>query len=217
MAETIPKLPPAAHGLLRYWKSSRGPHVLPHRKSIDPIPLQNWLSNLSIVEVQPGDKKFFVRLHGSKTVEGLGQDFSRSYIEDVTSGHATEIATRPYEAAIEALLPVFSIVESMRNSTVFNTLDRLVLPFTDVDQDDPDAPVSVDRFLAWTGPTDRVRGEDTAVYRADLPVPDMRQNGNSTGQLQIMVIDVDDPRYGLDNPSHSTIPFAAQRPLAKHP
>lgn len=217
MSETIPTLPPAAHRLLRYWKSCRGPHVLPPRTSIDPIPLREWLSHLSIIEVRPGDKNFFVRVHGSETVENLGQDFSRGYLEDLTSGLATDIATRPYKAAIDALLPVYSTVESVSGSSVFNTLDRLVLPFTDVDQDDPDAPVSVDRFLTWLGPTDRVRGEDTAVYRSDLPVQQAGQNGNSKGRIQLMIIDVDDPRYGLDDPSHVSIPFAAQRPLAKQP
>jgi len=184
---------------------------------MDPIRLREWISHISIVEIHEGEKQFFVRVHGSETVENLGQDFSRSYIEDHTSGVAVDIATRPYKASIEALLPVYSTVEATPGSGVFNTLDRLVLPFTDVNQSQPDAPVSVDRFLAWLGPTDRVRGEDTAVYRADLPVQEAGRNGKSKGLIQLMVIDVDDPHYGFEEQSQPNKPFAAQRPLAKHP
>ncbi len=184
---------------------------------MDPIPLREWISQLSIVEARKGEKQFFVRVHGSEAVENLGQDFSRSYIEDQTSGVATDIATRPYKASIEALMPVYSTIEATPGSSVFNTLERLVLPFTDVDQDQSDAPITVDRFLSWLGPTDRVRGEDTAVYRADLPVQEAGKNGDSKGLIQLAVIDVDDPRYGFDEPSHPNMPFAAQRPLAKHP
>lgn len=217
LSEEIPSLPPAAFQLLRYWKSARGPHVLPHRGSMDPIQLRKWISHLSIIEAREGEKQFYVRVHGSETVENLGQDFSRSYIEDHTSGVARDIATRPYRAAIDAVMPIYSTVEALPGSGVFNTLDRLVLPFTDVDQNQPEAPVSVNRFLAWLGPTDRVRGEDTAVYRADLPVQEAGKNGNSKGLIQLMVIDVDDTRYGLDDPSHPNMPFAALRPLAKQP
>lgn len=217
MSETIPTLPPAAFRLLRFWKSARGPHVLPHRTSMDPIPLREWISQLSIIEKREGEKQFFVRVHGSETVENLGQDFSRGYIEDQTSGGATDIAIGPYQAASDALMPVFSTVESTPNAGIFNTLDRLILPFTDVDQNEPDAPVSVDRFLSWLGPTDRVRGEDTAIYRSELPKPETGKNGGNKSLIQTMLIDVDDPRYGLDEPSQPNMPFAAQRPLAKQP
>lgn len=217
LSEEIPSLPPAAFRLLRFWKSARGPHVLPHRRSMDPIPLREWISNISIVEAREGAKQFYVRVHGSEAVENLGQDFSRSYIEDHTSGVARDIATRPFKAAMDALMPVYSTVEALPGSGVFNTLDRLILPFTDADQTQQGAAVSVDRFLSWLGPTDRVRGEDTAVYRADLPVQEAGKNGDSKGQIQMMVIDVDDARYGLDDPSHPNMPFAAQRPLAKQP
>jgi len=217
LSEEIPSLPPAAFRLLRYWKSVRSQHVLPHRRTMDPIPLREWISQLSIIELHKGEKQFFVRVHGSETVENLGQEFSRSYIEDHTSGVARDIATRPYQTALETLMPVYSTVEALPGSGVFNTLDRLILPFTDVDQEQPDAPVSVDRFLSWLGPTDRVRGEEAAIYRSDLPVQEAGKNGDSKGLIQLMVIDVDDPRYGFDEASHPNMPFAAQRPLAKQP
>ena len=217
LSEDIPSLPPSAFRLLRFWKSVRGPHVLPHRRSMDPIPLREWISQLSIIEFRKGEKQFFVRVHGSETIENLGQDFSRSYIEDHTSGVSRDIATRPYLAVMDALMPVYSTVEAMPGGGVFNTLDRLILPFTDTDQTQSDAPVSVDRCLSWLGPTDRVRGEDTAVYRSDLPVQEAGKNGDSKGLIQLSVIDVDDPRYGLDDSNQPSMPFAAQRPLAKHP
>ena len=217
MSETVSKLPPAAFQLLRYWKTARGPHVLPHRSAIDPIKLRDWLRDLSIIEIHKGEKRFFVRLHGTETTENLGQDFSRKYLEDCTTGLANAIAVRPYLTSIDALLPTYSSVEADQLSGVFTSLDRLVLPFTDVDQDQPDAPVSVDRFLTWLGPTDRQRGEDSAVYLSPLPASAAGTNGGGSRPAGLFVIDVDDKRYGLDVPSQSSTPFAAQRPLAKHP
>lgn len=184
---------------------------------MDPIQLKDWLSRLSIIERREGEKQLFVRVHGSQTVEDLGQDFSRQYIEDVTEGIAQDIATRPYKACVEAMKPVFSTVEATPGSTVFTTLDRLVLPFTDIDPQTPDAPATIDRFICWLGPTDRVPGEDSAVYRAELPFEGAWKKTASKGSIQIMVIDVDDKRYGLDDPSQPIMPFAAQRPLAKQP
>jgi len=215
MTTQIPSLPPAAFRLLQYWKTARGPHVLPHRTSIDPIKLHDWLDDLSIIEIHAGEKSFFVRVHGSETRENLGQDFSGRYLEDCMGGDAVKLAVEPYIASIETLLPTFSTIEDASMSAVFGSLDRLVLPFTDVDQSLPDAPVSVERIVTWLGPTDRQRGEQTTVYNSAL------QNGRSGEGIanfvsKIFAIDVDDERYGLDDPNHSIAPFAAQRPLAKH-
>lgn len=212
--DVLPSLPPAARALLRYWKEARGPHVLPHRSALDPIRLREWLPDLSIVEVQPGDKRFFVRVHGTATTENIGQDLSRQYLEDMIESDALEVALIPYQTAIKQVMPVFSVVEPEINSGIFTSLDRLMLPFTDVDQSDDTAPVSVDRFLTWVGPTDLLRGEDASIYRTKLPF--RAANGQPAKGIALWVVDVDDARYGLDKPSQSSAPFAAQRPEAKH-
>jgi len=57
--------PPWFRPLLDYWQSKRRDHALPARADVDPIDLKEMLGWLSLIEVRPGEPRFFIRLLGS--------------------------------------------------------------------------------------------------------------------------------------------------------
>lgn len=210
----IDKFPAAVFELLDFWKAERGSRVLPHVSSLNPLNLRKWIGDLSVIEVCEGEKRFYIRLHGSITSDNIGRNFSKQYLEDCTPSHAFELAVAPYEASIAHRLPVFSVITPGVATGDFDKLQRLVLPFTESEQTNEDNSASIDRFLIWVGPTFLAPYENTTVYGDSIPTKADRKRFEDA--LELHIIDVDDPAYDLDNFSQSMAPSAAVYPFAKH-
>jgi len=89
--------------LYRYWRSKCDGDRLPRRRDIDPIEIPRFLSQLTIVEVVPDERRYVYRLVGTTEVEVRGRDptgksviegFFGPSIEDALSCYDTVVATR---------------------------------------------------------------------------------------------------------------------------
>ena len=211
--ETITRLPEDALDLLAFWKEARGKLALPHISCLDPLRLWRWLGNLSMMDVHQGDKRFYIRLHGTITSENIGQDFSRRYLEDCAPPHARELALKPYTTCVETLMPTYSVMVPGLISGVFSRFERLALPFTASEPDNEIQPVGADRLLVWVSLTDADTFFGPTVYGEEEPTEYERARARDAAALT--TIDVDDPAYLLFEENQSKAPRAAARPLAK--
>ena len=153
---------PEAEALVEYWLHERGGRLLPDKDALNPLKLRRWIGDISIVELHDGPKKFYVKLHGGKTQQKIGNDLTRRYFEDALDAKTLEFAIAPYRAAYEALRPTHSLFVPKLYPSVFTKLERLVLPFG-VEIQDAKKP-KVEQFLTWVGPTDRNEVGCDSVY-----------------------------------------------------
>jgi len=151
---------PEAAALAEYWERERGDRVLPNVGSIDPLKMQRWIGDLSIVDLHEGPKRFYVRLHGGRTQERVGNDMTRSYFEDVFDPKILAFALAPYKASEKALRPTHSFMMPRASVSIFEKLERLVLPFSK----DDSQPANVVSFIVWAGPTGRSHVTNGSVY-----------------------------------------------------
>ena len=159
---------PEAEALLAFWEDQRGDCALPGKDAMDPLKLRRWLGDVSIVDLHDGPKRFYVRLHGGRTQERVGNDMTRGYFEDTFDPKMLEFALAPYRAAEKAKRPTHSFMIPRLYPSVFTKLERLVLPFSAGDADE--ARTTVASFLVWAGPTGRTGVTGDSVY-------DMVKNG----------------------------------------
>jgi hypothetical protein len=141
---------PEAAALVAYWNTERGDRVLPGMDSINPLKLKRWIGDLSIVDLHDGPKRFYVRLHGGRTQERVGNDMTRGYFEDVFDPKMLDFALAPYRAAEKAMRPTHSFMIPRLVPAVFEKLERLVLPFG---AEEDGEPKRVSSFVVWAGPT----------------------------------------------------------------
>ena len=89
--------------LYRYWRSKCDGDRLPRRRDIDPVDIPRFLSQLTIVEVVPDERRYVYRLVGTTEVEIRGRDptgksvldnFFGPSVEDVLGCYDTVVATR---------------------------------------------------------------------------------------------------------------------------
>ena len=162
-----------AQSLLSYWRQSRGDALLPHRDHISPQKLRRWISDISVIHVHEGDKRFYVALYGENVVRHIGPGFSRQYLEDIVPRASLSLSLAPYLMGLEKRLPVYLTMQPDLSNGLMSTLTRLVFPFCDSDPD------SVDRFLVYVEP-DKNNGEkDSMIYSSscslrrsnDIPAP----------------------------------------------
>jgi len=153
---------PEANELVEFWHREKGDRPLPGKTSMDPTKLKRWIGDLSIIELHEGPKRFFVRLHGGRTQDRVGNDMTRCYFEDHLDSGTLEFAVTPYRASEKSLLPTHSVFVPCLYPSVFTKLERLVLPFS-AEKNVPEDP-KVEQFLVWVGPTGRSNIDDGSVY-----------------------------------------------------
>lgn len=210
-AGTFKRLPKDALDLLAFWKAARDGRALPHRRSLDPVKMRNWLGDLSILEVHDGPKRIFVKLHGSLTAENVGQDFTRRYLEDCTPEHALEVAIEPYLTSIEHIAPTFSVLVPGVLSGVFKRFERLALPFTTQDSNSPETQVN--GFMVWVGPTEIDTYSCASIYGDDEP--SAYDQARARTAMRLIVIDVDDPSFDYVVANQPHVQMVTPRPLAR--
>ena len=156
------KMHPEAEALLAFWESERGDRILPGKDSMNFLKLRRWIGDVSIVDLHDGLKRYYVRLHGGRTQERIGNDMTRGYFEDTFDPKMLEFALAPYRAAEKALRPTHSFMVPRLYPAVFAKLERLVLPFCAGDDDENKTIVT--SFIVWAGPTGRNGITSDSVY-----------------------------------------------------
>lgn len=176
-------VPDIASGLVDLWKAARTGRRLPHKSAINPLNLRPWIGDLSIVEVHDGEKRFFVKLHGSDVAANIGPDFQRRYLEDCLPDHALEAGLYPYRTALTEVAPVFSSLTPGLLTGTFRRFERLILPFTD---DDAAGSDRIGRFLVWVGKSERNGALCDTVYGESKP--DDLKAANKAAQNSLIVL-----------------------------
>lgn len=151
---------PEAEALVAFWERERGDKALPSTGMLDPFKLRRWIGDVSIIDIHEGPKRYFVRLHGGRTQERVGNNMARRYFEDELDVKTLEFAVAPYRASEKSFRPTHSLFVPDLYPSVFTKLERLVLP---ISGDDGGAP-KVDHFLTWVGPTGRTGLGCDSVY-----------------------------------------------------
>lgn len=155
-------LPDEAREVLDLWLRLRGDRPLPVRADFRPIDWRAWLSDISLVEVHEGARRYFVSLHAGRTQDNIGANFHKRYLEDVVPPETRALALPPYEESERTGLPTLSTMTPNIYPSMSFALWRLVLPFTsDASEGVTDR---VDRFVVWVGVTTNRPFMDDSVY-----------------------------------------------------
>lgn len=150
------ELLPEARALLDHWRDLAGKRRLPAFTEQVQCSLDRWLPDVSIVDLHEGSKRFFIRYHGSGTQLHIGDNLTGLYFEDVLIPIVRVLALAPYEEAIRSKRPTRSTMIPRLYRSVFSQLDRVVLPFGEMD--------TVTSFITWVGPTDKCAASVESVY-----------------------------------------------------
>ncbi len=175
-------LPEAARGALTLWKRLCGGRALPSRANLKPVDWRHWLSDISILELHRGTKRYFVTLHGGRTQEYVGANLHKKYVEDSLTGNALSLALAPYVESERTRQPTFSILQPKLEHGPRYSLSRLVMPFTDAT---PEGGLNrVDRFVTWVGASSRRPYDMDIVYES---ISGDTINGDGMGEQVVLM------------------------------
>jgi hypothetical protein len=130
-APVIPELLPndRFRKAYRFWFDHKAGDLLPHASVINPVRIpRDLLPNISIIAVEKGAKRFFVRLVGTGIVHGVGRDLTGKWGEDVEGG--AEVVKR-YAICVERRAPVFHEGPHVWPHIDYKHHRVLILPFAD--------------------------------------------------------------------------------------
>ena len=113
----------------KFWLDARGADMVPLVPAIDPLKLpKNLLPDLSIISVEEGPKRFWVRLVGTRIVRAIDLDLTNTWGDDVPGG---EEVRQGFERCIESRMPYYSEGPTIWSTNDYKTYHSLLLPFAD--------------------------------------------------------------------------------------
>lgn len=122
---------PELERLFALWAEKRGTRLMPARSDIDVSELKDWLGQLVLIEVEPGDKEpaFHYRVYGSVLAEWFERDLTRKTDAALNEGARTSVR-REYKQVCAQRQPVLTIRERRVNRQPARVA-KLVLPLSD--------------------------------------------------------------------------------------
>jgi len=125
----------------RLWDEKRGQRFAPTPAEMDVFALpRTALSNVVIVDVVDGGRRFRFRLIGSYVVSASGTDFTGRFTDEVLSGWMRDTVLAQYRAVAEKKRPGYAVAEFKPTSIRPIKNRRLALPLSS-------DGVAVDRLL----------------------------------------------------------------------
>lgn len=143
--------------LLGHWHDLRGERPLPRRIDFDPLDVRYALGTLNIIEVRE-DRRFVVRLQGTKVREMMSQDLRGVDIADVRPRIYAETTIAHYRLACDVKTPLLHPVETEHGYLRQRYL-RLLMPFSAAGDDTVRFLITasdwnddrISRAFAWLG------------------------------------------------------------------
>lgn len=118
--------------LLRYWLSLKD-NGIPDYRRFDALDIPGLLGDLAVVEVERPERRFRIRLYGTKLTNFRGKDLTGLYVGalDVFPPDLSQIYLRSYQEVEASGEPLFQIVPYELQRRAAGHYHRLLLPFTD--------------------------------------------------------------------------------------
>jgi hypothetical protein len=126
--------------IYEFWLSAKGQHELPPITAINPqrIP-KALLADCSLMSIEDGPKRFFIRLVGTRVVQELGFDITNSWGDD--QPNAPEVITACGQC-VQSRLPLYSEISTAWAGNAYKRSKVLMLPYAGLDN-------SVRRILSY--------------------------------------------------------------------
>ncbi len=146
-----------AQEILSFWQDVKGSDSLPDKKVLSGSNLRRWISDISVIHVHDGPKRFFVSLHGANVHRHIGPDFNKKYLEDVIPSAFLSWTLAPYQESMERAAPVYAEMMPTFGNGLYSAQKRLILPFCGGRKG------VVERFLVWVVPDDKNAGSQRLI------------------------------------------------------
>lgn len=117
--------------LYRYWRSKCDGDRLPRRRDIDPVEIPRFLSQLTIVEVVPDERRYVYRLVGTTEVEIRGRDPTGKSVLDGFFGPSAEDALGCYDTVVATRRPHYDPTPYVTPDGRYSDDETLFLPLSE--------------------------------------------------------------------------------------
>jgi hypothetical protein len=117
--------------LYRYWRSKCDGDRLPTRRDIDPVEIPRFLSQLTIVEVVPDERRYVYRLVGTTEVEIRGRDPTGKSVLDNFFGPSIEDVLGCYDTVVATRRPLYDPTPYLTPDGRYSDDETLFLPLSE--------------------------------------------------------------------------------------
>src|SRR5262245_61332976 len=117
--------------LYGYWRSKWRGESLPRRRDIDPVEIPRFLSQLTIVEVVPDERRYVYRLVGTKEVEIRGRDPTGKSVLDGFFGPSIDNVLGCYDTVVATRRPFYDDERYITPDGRYSDDETLFLPLSD--------------------------------------------------------------------------------------
>lgn len=117
--------------LYRYWRSKFDGERLPKRSAIDPVEIPRFLSQLTIVEVVPDERRYVYRLVGTTEVEIRGRDPTGKSVLDGFFGPSLDDVLGCYDTVVLTGRPLYDDEPYVTPDGRFSDDETLFLPLSE--------------------------------------------------------------------------------------
>ncbi len=112
-----------------FWRSARSPGKLPPMSVLSALKLpKELLTRVAIAGVEDGPKRFRIRLVGTRTVQDIGFDATKTMGEDIAGG---EEIIRVHDQCLALREPILAQGRASWSPNDFKSYKTLLLPFVD--------------------------------------------------------------------------------------
>ena len=114
--------------LYRYWFEKRGNRIAPCRREIAPEEIVELLPYICIMDVVWPHPRFYIRLCGTKVVQGFGEEITGRFVEDLDLDGAKFPILAQLEQVAKSACPMVSRWSYTRGSGRYLWYEHLILP-----------------------------------------------------------------------------------------